>query len=139
MARAAVILLSWQRPDGTLKGFNNSLPGSVGASKTAMAIDEMQKSRWMSWSLSWNKRDLGVSLVPFEYACAQACRRAQSTSARATKSGGYSVWRSSIETRERKRDEFSPGRTITDESGDGGAGSAGRQTVSESRIFLMDV
>ena len=94
---AQLIMLSWQRPDGGLKGINVLYQDQVGI-KDCYGIDEMDLDRWEHLADELKEQGLGCFEVSFEYARAVIMEaRAINKRTRHRLPIAYSIWRPFIE------------------------------------------
>ncbi|HZO72980.1 MAG TPA: HEAT repeat domain-containing protein [Ktedonobacteraceae bacterium] len=94
---AQLIMLSWQRPDGGLKGINVLYQDQVGI-KDCYGIDEMDMDRWEHLADELKEQGLGCFEVSFEYARAVIMEaRAINKRTRHRLPIAYSIWRPFIE------------------------------------------
>lgn len=94
---AQLIMLSWQRPDGLLKGVNVLYQDQWGI-KDCYGIDEMDERRWSELVKDLDEQGFGSFQVPFEYGCALVLEaRAQNKRMRHKVPIAYTIWRPYIE------------------------------------------
>ena len=92
-----LIMLSWVRPDGLIKGINVLSQDQKGI-KDCYGVDEMDVERWGSLVSNLNEQGFSSFAVPFEYARALVIdARAYNRKSRAKLPIAYAVWRPLIE------------------------------------------
>lgn len=92
-----LIMLSWLRPDGALKGVNVLFEDQWGI-KECYGIDEIEKSQWSKLVHELNEQGFGTAQIPFEQACALVLEaRAINKRMRHKLPIAYAVWRPFIE------------------------------------------
>ncbi len=95
-----LIMLSWQRPDGLLKGVNVLYQDQWGI-KDCYGIDEMDRQRWDELVTDLDEQGFGSFLLPFEYARKLAAEaRSLNKRTRHKLPIAYAIWRPLIETDE---------------------------------------
>ena len=92
-----LIMLSWMRPDGLIKGINVLSQDQKGV-KDCYGVDEMDAERWGSLVSDLNEQGFSSFIAPFEYARALVLEaRAQNKRSRAKLPIAYVIWRPLIE------------------------------------------
>src|SRR5579883_699423 len=92
-----LIMLSWQRPDGLIKGINVLYLDQKGI-KDCYGIDEMESAQWASFVDDLNKQGFSSFHVPFEYARSLVLEaRALNKRSRYKLPVAYAIWRPTIE------------------------------------------
>ncbi len=92
-----LIMLSWMRADGLIKGINVLSQDQKGI-KDCYGVDEMDAERWGSLVSDLNEQGFSSFIVPFEYARALVLEaRAQNKRSRAKLPIAYVIWRPLIE------------------------------------------
>ena len=92
-----LIMLSWVRPDGLIKGINVLSQDQKGI-KDCYGVDEMDAERWGSLVSNLNEQGFSSFTMPFEYARALVIdARAYNRKSRAKLPIAYAVWRPLIE------------------------------------------
>jgi hypothetical protein len=100
---AQMIMLSWQRPDGLLKGVNVLYQDTWGI-KDCYGTDEMEAERWSELVTSMGEQGFGSFQVSLEYCQALIAEaRALNKRTRHKLPIAYSVWRPFIEADEASR------------------------------------
>lgn len=102
---AQLIMLSWSRKDGLIKGINVLYQDQKGI-KDCYGVDEMDVAQWDALVKDLGEQGFSSFRVPFEYARALIMEaRALNKRSRYKLSIAYSIWRPLIEAgiRERKR------------------------------------
>ncbi|GCE13300.1 HEAT repeat domain-containing protein [Tengunoibacter tsumagoiensis] len=96
---AQLIMLSWQRPDGLVKGVNVLSLDQKGI-KDCYGVDEMDAEQWKSLVDDLQEQGFSNFSVPFEYARALIIEaRALNKRSRFKLPIAYSIWRPLIEIR----------------------------------------
>ena len=94
---AQLIMLSWRRPDGSLKGINVLYQDQWGI-KDCYGIDDMDAARWDELVSDLNEQGFGSFQVPFEYGRALIMEaRALSKRTHHKLPVAYAIWRPLIE------------------------------------------
>ncbi len=107
-----LIMLSWVRPDGLIKGINVLSQDQKGI-KDCYGVDEMDAERWGSLVSNLNEQGFSSFAVPFEYARALVIdARAYNRKSRAKLPIAYVVWRPLIEGILPEKKPISPYQTI---------------------------
>ncbi len=92
-----LIMLSWVRPDGLIKGIN-VLSQSQKGIKDCYGVDEMDAEHWQSLVGDLNEQGFSSFIVPFEYARALVLEaRAYNKRSRSKLPIAYAIWRPLIE------------------------------------------
>jgi hypothetical protein len=92
-----LIMLSWVRPDGLIKGIN-VLSQSQRGIKDCYGVDEMDAEHWQSLVGDLNEQGFSSFIVPFEYARALVLEaRAYNKRSRSKLPIAYAIWRPLIE------------------------------------------
>ncbi|MBV8821715.1 MAG: HEAT repeat domain-containing protein [Ktedonobacteraceae bacterium] len=92
-----LILLSWQRPDGLLKGVNILFQDQWGI-KDCYGIDEMDRQHWKALISELNEQGFGSFQAPFEFVRTLVMEaRAFNKRTRHKVPIAYSIWRPFIE------------------------------------------
>jgi hypothetical protein len=92
-----LIMLSWQRQDGSLKGVNVLYQEQWGI-KECYGIDEIEKGHWDKLVSELNEQGFGSFHIPFEFGCALIIEaRALNKRLRHKLPIAYAVWRPFIE------------------------------------------
>jgi hypothetical protein len=92
-----LIMLSWVRPDGLIKGIN-VLSQSQRGIKDCYGVDEMDTEHWQSLVGDLNEQGFSSFMVPFEYARALVLEaRAYNKRSRSKLPIAYAIWRPLIE------------------------------------------
>jgi len=92
-----LIMLSWMRPDGLIKGINVLSQYQKGI-KDCYGVDEMDAERWESLVSDLNEQGFSSFIVPFEYARALILEaRAYNKRSRSKLPIAYAIWRPLIE------------------------------------------
>ena len=92
-----LIMLSWMRPDGLIKGINVLSQDQKGI-KDCYGVDEMDAERWGSLVSDLNEQGFSSFTVSFEYARALVLEaRAHNKRSRAKLPVAYAIWRPLIE------------------------------------------
>lgn len=92
-----LIMLSWKRPDGLIKGINVLSHEQKGV-KDCYGVDEMDVERWRALVGDLNEQGFSSFVVPFEYARALVTEaRALNRRSRNKLPIAYSIWRPLIE------------------------------------------
>ncbi|HEU5229578.1 MAG TPA: HEAT repeat domain-containing protein, partial [Ktedonobacteraceae bacterium] len=111
---AQLIMLSWQRPDGHLKGINVLYQDQLGI-KDCYGIDEMELDRWNHLADELEEQGLGCFEVSFEYARAVIIEaRAVNKRTRHKLPIAYAIWRPLIEVEDGKKKSSSVASTMID-------------------------
>ncbi|GCE27868.1 hypothetical protein KDA_33520 [Dictyobacter alpinus] len=88
-----LIMLSWLRPDGLIKGVNVLYQDQKGI-KDCYGVDEMDMEQWESLVDDLDEQGFSSFKVPFEYACAVIMEaRALNRRTRTRLPIAYSIWR----------------------------------------------
>jgi hypothetical protein len=99
---AQMILLSWRRPDGLLKGVNVLYQDQWGI-KDCYGTDDMPVERWVELITNLNEQGLSSVQVPLDYARALVAEaRAMNKRSRRKLPIAYAIWRPLIEGTEQK-------------------------------------
>ena len=107
-----LIMLSWVRPDGLIKGINVLSQDQKGI-KDCYGVDEMDAERWGSLVSNLNEQGFSSFTMPFEYARALVIdARAYNRKSRAKLPIAYAVWRPLIEGILPEKKPISPYPTI---------------------------
>lgn len=108
-----MIMLSWQRPDGLLKGVNILYQDELGI-KDCFGTDDMDAQRWTELVEEMEEQGYGSFSVPLEYGRALIAEaRAISKRARQKLPIAYSIWRPFIEGDEPSRKNASSPSVLT--------------------------
>lgn len=92
-----LIMLSWQRPDGLLKGVNILFQDQYGI-KDCYGIDEVEKEHWHQLAADMDKQNLGGFQIPFQYGLAFVAEaRATNRHTRRKLPITYALWRPLLE------------------------------------------
>lgn len=96
-AGTQLIMLSWMRPDGLIKGINVLSQDQKGV-KDCYGIDEMDIERWSALVSDLNEQGFSSFVVPFEYARQLVTEaRAFNRRSRQKLPIAYSIWRPLVE------------------------------------------
>jgi hypothetical protein len=107
-----LIMLSWMRPDGLIKGINVLSQDQKGI-KDCYGVDEMDVERWGSLVSNLNEQGFSSFTVPFEYARALVVEaRACNKRFRTKLPIAYAIWRPLIEGILPEKKPISPYPTI---------------------------
>ncbi len=92
-----LIMLSWRRPDGLLKGVNILFQDQYGI-KDCYGVDEIEEVRWRELATDMDKQNFGGFTVPFEYGLAFVAEaRAVNRHTRRKLPITYAIWRPLLE------------------------------------------
>jgi len=107
-----LIMLSWMRSDGLVKGVNVLTQDQKGI-KDCYGVDEMDAQRWGSLVSDLDEQGFGSFIVPFEYARALVIEaRAYNKRSRSKLPIAYAIWRPLIEGLLPEKKSTSPYQTI---------------------------
>ena len=88
-----LIMLSWMRSDGLVKGVNVLTQDQKGI-KDCYGVDEMDAQRWRSLVSDLDEQGFSSFIVPFEYARALVLEaRAHNKRSRSKLPIAYAIWR----------------------------------------------
>src|SRR5579884_1533907 len=96
-AGAQMVMISWERPDGRLKGVNVLYQDDWGI-KDCYGTDEMERNRWSELVEGMESQGFGSFVVPFDY-CRSLIAEARALNKRTRHKVpvAYAIWRPFIE------------------------------------------